>query len=604
MKKHLYIKLLIAVGLTLSVSSCQKDWLDESNPNNISTNLFWKDTKDLQSGLTATYWSFANPRCYAVIQELARTDLAYANGYTRPSNTNPYYQQIFTNAENPINDKWTQNYTSIFRANQVITAAARIIPILTSSADIDLANKIVAQARFLRGFHYFILYHSFNGGKLPIFENIPENEADFSKPLQSAETVKKFFLDDLLYAAANLPANWTGKDKGRASAGAAEALIGQTYLYENNYKDAAPYFKRVIENYGYKLMPNIGSNFTTMDELNDESILEISYATGYTDNYNNYDSRDVASSGALQLQFTGASGTYFGAVVANWLIQEYRNEVMDTQDDRNYVTDKTTGNKRLRKFSLRTSWSVAVVDDIDMPYYLSEETGQGATFNVFMTTFWRKHTNWDITKGENILSPGKVRSAVNERLIRLGGIHLQYAECLLELGDTDGALAQINKVRKRSGVQLLGAIGSGEYPTNDHDNIVYTKETLKKHLRYKEYPLELSAEGYGCERNIDLRRWDGPTGKADRFKALAAKRYKALNFDVYTVVKLVPLTLQKTTRWSSIFVEVAPTDPLVNTVLNEFEQAAKNYNAAAHAYFPLPNGEIITNPTLYDITGK
>ncbi|AWG22232.1 hypothetical protein FFWV33_12250 [Flavobacterium faecale] len=595
MKKHIYKKLFVAVALTLSISGCQKDWLDETNPNIISTDNFWKNTKDLQTGLTAVYKGFASPKNHALIQELARTDLAWANGYQRPANSNPYYLQIFTNAEQPINDKWAANYTTIFRANQVILAAERIIPTLTVATDIDFANKILAQARFFRGFHYFNLYHSFNGGVLPIFDDVPVSEADFYRPMQTAENVKKFFLADLEYAVKNLPAAWTGKDKGRASAGAAEALIGQTYLYENNFTEAAPYFKRVIDNYGYKLMPNIGSNFTTMDELNDESILEISYATGYTDNYNNYDSRDVASSAGLQLQFTGAPGTYFGAVVANWLIKEYRNDVMDTKDERNYVIDKTTGNKRLRKFSLRTSWSVAVVDDVDMPYYLRAETGQAAIFNVNMTCFWRKHTNWDLTRGENILSPGKTRSGINERLIRLGGIQLQYAECLLEMGDVDGALVQINKIRKRSGLQLLGLINSGEFPANDHDNVVYTKESLTKHLRYKEYPLELSAEGYGCERNVDLRRWNV---KLDRFKELAARRYYSKEFVTKDEMGAT------VTRWGSIVVEVPAGDPLANSTWNEFQEAAKNYNAAAHAYFPLPNGEIITNPKLYEIVGN
>ncbi|WPR71085.1 RagB/SusD family nutrient uptake outer membrane protein [Flavobacterium sp. NG2] len=592
MKKYMYAKLLIALAIILTVTSCQKDWLTETNPNLISTDNFWRDTKDLQTGLTAVYKAFSSSQNHALIQELARTDLAWANGFQRPSNTNPYYLQIFTNAETPINNKWAANYTTIFRANQVILAAEKIIPTLTVAADIELANKILAQARFLRGFHYFNLYHSFNEGKLPIFEDVPVNEADFYKPLQTAETVKNFFLADLQYAVKNLPPTWTGKDKGRVTAGAAEALIGQTYLYENKFDVAAPYFKRVIENYGYKLMPNIGSNFTTMDELNDESILEISYATGYTDNYNNYDWRDVASTAGLQLQFTGVSGTYFGAVAANWLIKEYRNDPMDTQDERNYTIDKTTGNKRLRKFSQRTSWSVALVDDIDMPYYLRAETGQAANFNVNMTCFWRKHTNWDLTRGENILSPGKVRSGVNERLIRLGGIHLQYAECLIEMGQIDEALVQINKVRRRSGLQLLGLVGTGEFPTNDHDNVSYTAETLKKHLRYKEYPLELSAEGYGCERNVDLRRWGV---KKQRFQELAARRYYAQHF----VVK-DEITGNNVTRWQSIVTEVTPTDPLANPAWNEFQEAAKNYNEAAHAYFPLPNGEILTNPRLYE----
>lgn len=175
-----------------------------------------------------------------------------------------------------------------------------------------------------------------------------------------------------------------------------------------------------------------------MDEFNEESILEVSYSLDYKNELGPWDGRDVANSAYVR-QFTGGDGTWRGAIPANWLILKYRNDPLDFSDPRNKIVEED-GTERFRTFSLRTSWSVALVDDVDMGYYLREETGQGSIFNVKMTAFWRKHTNWDITRSEEELSPGKVRSGVNERLIRLAEIYLQYAECQIKLGNLDEAL--------------------------------------------------------------------------------------------------------------------------------------------------------------------
>lgn len=586
MKKTITKKLWLIIVPMAVLFGCEDDFLEQTNPNQISTDTFWEDNDDLEQGLIAAYKGFANPNVIKLVEELARTDLAWASGYQRPNNTNPYYLQIFNDASSAPNDKWSANYTAIFRANQVIEAAEALKDTYTTDEDREEGLVILAQARFLRGFLYFNLYNSFNEGSVPIYDFVPVEESDFYQPTAPADEVKNFYLEDLQFAAENLPVQWEEQDKGRATAGAAVALIGQSYLYEGDYETAAAYFKRVIDDFGYELTPNIGSNFTTMDEMNEESILEVSYSLDYKNELGAWDSRDVANAAYVR-QFTGGDGKWFGAVVANWLIQKYRQDPIDYSDPRNKVVDEE-GNEGFRKFSLRTSWSVALVDDEDMGYYLREKTGQGAIFNVKMTAFWRKHTNWDITRSEEELSPGEVRSGVNERLIRLAEIYLQYAECQIQLGNIDEALIYINRVRRRSGVQLLGPNGTGEFPANDHDNITYDAQSLMEHLMYTELPLELSAEGDG-NRNIDLRRWGV---KAERFQELAQRRYTADHYE------LEDENGEMVTRWASIVREVDPSDEAVDEGWNEFQSAAANYNPNLHAYWPIPNSETISNPQL------
>ena len=591
MKYNIKTKLVALLIISSALFSCSEELIEQTNPNATTSATFWQNVEDLQYGLTATYKAFSSQNNYKLVDELGRTDLAWASGYQRPNNTNPYYLQIFNDAATAPNQKWAQLYTTIFRANQVILAAEKLLPTFTKESNIEDATVILAQARFIRGYAYFNLMNAFNQGKIPLYDFIPEDLTDFHQNLKSPEVIREFYLADLQYASENLPIKWTGKDAGRVAAGAAVAVMGQSYLYEGKFPEAAEYFKSVINDYGYSLTPNIGSNFTTMDELNEESILEIVYSMDFKNELSSYDSRDVANTSAMSKQLTGASGGWWGGVCANWLILEYRNDPLDSTDPRNIVTDKTTSQPRLRTFSLRTSWSVALVDDVDMPYYLREETGMASNFNVRMTAFWRKHTNWDLARSEDELSPGKVRSGINERLIRLAEMHLQYAECLIEMGDVDEALVQINKVRRRSGVRLLGPVGSGEYPSNDHDNITYNAESLMHHLRYVELPLELSCEGNGNNRSVDLRRWGV---KKQRFQELSVKRYRALDFPTFNEDG------GAVTRWGSIVTELDPSDPLVDNNWNEFVEAAQNYQENYHAYWPIPNGESIANPNLND----
>ncbi|WP_179950006.1 RagB/SusD family nutrient uptake outer membrane protein [Lutibacter citreus] len=586
MKNIVIGKLTLMILFVFTMVSCADDFLEQTNPNELSTDSYWKTISDLNTGLVATYKSFGSDNNYQLLAELQRSDLAWASGYQRPFNINEKYLQTFNEASSDGEKKWAQLYTTIFRANQVIEAVDNLKGTFSNNNDEAEAVIIGAQAKFIRGFAYFILNQSFNDGKVVIWDKVPGGEDGFYRSISTSQEVKDFFRADLDYAMNNLPVSWEAKEKGRVTAGAAEAVLGQSYLQENDFTKAAEYFKNVIVKYGYSLTPNPGSNFTTMDELNEESILEIVRSTDYKQELNQWDWRDTGAS-SIQQQLTGASG-WWGAVAANWLIGEYRNDPIDYADPRNIITEED-GTQRFRKFSLRTSYSVAIVDDPDIGYYGYDQTAEACNFNVKMTCFWRKNTNWDLgAESEQALSPGKVRSGVNIRLIRLSEIYLQYAECLIEMGNVDEALVYINRVRRRGGVQLLGLIGTGEYPLNDHDNNSYDAESLMNHLRYKEYPLELSCEGNASgNRNADLRRWGV---KKQRFVELAARRYTA---DNYEFTKEDGTT---TTRWGSIVKELDPSDSLVDDNWNEFQEASVNYVESEHAYWKLPNNEIITNP--------
>ncbi|WPR71082.1 RagB/SusD family nutrient uptake outer membrane protein [Flavobacterium sp. NG2] len=590
MKKIINTKITVILALAILIAGCSNDFLDQKNPNETTTDTFWRDANDLSFGLVAVYNAFKDQDIMLLREETYRSDISWP-GFGRPTTDNVYYLQTFNNSASAPNLKWAALYTGIFRANQVIKAYERIAPTLTREADIANAKLYNAEARALRGLFYFYLYTSFNNGSVPLFDFVPLAGKDFQQPLSPAETIKDFYIKDFEFALPLLPKTWTATNKGRMTAGAVTALLGQSYLYEKNYPKATELLKKVITDFGYTLTADIGSNFTTRDEHNSESILEINYSVDFKSGIGVNDAQQVSNS-LGSLMTPAPVGGFRSLLPSSWLVMEYKNEKPDVTDPRN-VAVAADGTTKVRKYSLRASQSLALVDDEFTPYYQRPTAGEATIFNSNETAYFRKYSNWDIVSNEKLVASSFYRSGINYRVLRLADVYLMYAEALIAGGTNNAgveeALLYINKVRRRSAVQLLGPIGSGEFPSNDHNDITYTAQTLMNHLMYVERPLELAFEGHAI-RTIDMRRW----GIAKtRFQELATRRYYATHYTFKNS------TGANVTRWTSVLhnASESPTTP-IDPNFSEFGNTAVNFNPAVHSYWPLPNTELASNSGL------
>ncbi|MEH0152646.1 RagB/SusD family nutrient uptake outer membrane protein [Limibacter armeniacum] len=582
MKKLIY-KLSLGLALLLPMSACtDTDFLEEANPNELSTDNFWKSIPDLEMGMVSVYNTFKDRSILSTVEENHRSDLTYP-GWGRPNTKDIYYLQTFNSASGAPNNKWQALYKGIFRANQVIEAYERLAPTLTSETEQESANLILAQARFFRGLFHFYLHSSFNKGSIIIFDFVPKEEKDFYQKLQSEDKVREFFLADLQFAYENLPAKWDDKDLGRVTAGAAAAVIGKSYLYQKDYANASVYFKDVIDNYGYALTDNIGDNFSSQTEFNSESILEIAHSLNYKSEENPGAEEQVSTNLAFLLSPVGG---YRSVLPSLWLIDAYRHEEMDENDPRNYFQDED-GNDILKPYSLRASYSLAFIDD-SLSYYQAPPYHR-AKFNNKETAYYRKYTNWETGTTELDINPTQ-RSGINIRVIRLADIYLMYAEILIEGGTNEAGVAEalmyINKVRHRSALKMIGLSSGGEF-SGQYDEQVYSAEQVMDHLMYVERPLELSLEGHAI-RHLDMRRW-GIT--KERFQTLSLEIYHGVDFP------FIDEDGKKVTRWSSV---LERGEHPVNSAqdLFDYREAAINFIPDVHGYWPLPNSEAISNPNI------
>lgn len=539
------IKIFISVLLVLGYSACDTDeWLDEVNPNDLSTGSFWQNEEQLFQGLVATYGVL---QFKGVLGGTASTQLPVRSDVGRPNNWNATARSLqalsFNDNTAIVKEGWDNLYEGVYRANQVLDNLQDI--------DMEEGNRTVyeAEARFLRGVFYYWLYRGYNKGSVILHTSTPKASEDFNKGLSPAEDVFALIEDDLQFAAANLPEVWGPAQQGRASWGAATAMLGKLYINERDYTTALTYLKSIVDRPDlYQLTPEIGWNFDEGHEFNSESIFEVSFSTNFKEGNGNNATDGATGSEATsraRILATTTAGGWRVIMPSYWVTMLFKEEQMDLADPRNIG----------RVYSIRASESIAIADDTFSTLY-QKTSEEGGGYNNREASYLKKFQNWK-KEGEDPLTI----SGINERVVRLADVYLLYAETLLQTGgDFNEALNLVNLIRARSGVVQLNAAD-------------LTATSLMEHIMWVERPLELMFEGRDT-RWEDLTRWGRVKEQYDR---LAAMKF----------------TLDgKNIRWYE------PGDDDNFTVVSEYIEAAAVYSESVHNYFPIPADEQITNDNL------
>ena len=550
--KHQKLHILLISALAI-IYSCSDDRLDLENPNNLSADSFWSSESDLQQGLIATYAALQLDGLFggaSATQHPVRSDTGRPNNWN--ANAIGLNKLAFNENSDIVKKRWRDCYIGIYRANQVLANINNIE--LPSSSRI----QIEAEAKFLRGFYYYSLYRGYNNGSVIIHTTVPESSEDFYKSPSPAEDVYNLILSDLEFAYNNLPEQYeNNQDIGRATWGAAAAMLGKLFINEHNYTDAKDKFQEIINSNLYGLTANIGDNFDIEHEMNNESIFEIPFSTELKSGTSNGAADGPLGSEATSRARTLATtqgGGYRTIMPSYYITMLFKNDVMDIN---NPINANRTGNAN---YSIRASLSIAIADDDNTTLY-QRPSNQGGGYNNFEASYLKKFQNWTLfTESDQSIS------GINERAIRLADIKLLYAECLLMLDESfNEALEQVNAVRQRAGVVLL----------NSTD---YNSESLMEHIMWVERPLELMFEGHDT-RWEDLTRW----GKVqEQYNLLASKRYVLIQKNLYE------------------FDPNIHTNFTEETALKEFEDAAQAYQPGTHNYFPIPSTEQNSNPNLFN----
>lgn len=227
MKKIYFIGILVVI----LASSCDKK-LDQIPISSETTLTFYKQPNDFIKAVNATYNSLRGyPDRLLFLSEVRSDNIYPTNDVGRdPDPINNFSLGIAPNVY--VEEAWSANFSGIFKANTVLD---QINKNGTNIGSVPLANRLTAEARFLRAFFYFDLVKYY--GKVPIADHpVTAAEANAIGRSSVAE-VYAFIIADLQFAIANLPANYSGAfpaysatDVGRATKYAAEAILAQVYM--------------------------------------------------------------------------------------------------------------------------------------------------------------------------------------------------------------------------------------------------------------------------------------------------------------------------------------------------------------------------------------
>jgi len=259
MKKTIYR----CIAFLLIFTSCSSDFTELAPENYLNTKEFYKTPDDFNSAVIAAYAKLQTHVSLYFELEYRSDNLnigAPTAGTQDRFDLNEFKE---TTANSIVQNAWTIFYNQIFRSNVIIDNI--------SGADFDLKNQYEAEARFLRALTYFNVVRFWGDAPLVLSQVSPEDALDIGR--SPVSEVYGAIEADLMFAAANLPLSTS--DFGRATSGAAKALLGKVYLTEKKYPESISILNEIIGQYA--LLSDVTDVFDTDNKLNSEIIFSIRF---------------------------------------------------------------------------------------------------------------------------------------------------------------------------------------------------------------------------------------------------------------------------------------------------------------------------------------
>lgn len=472
MKNIKYTSILLL--LILLGYSCNQDLLDIDNPNEATTESFWKTQDDAVAGVNACYSQLYKEGTWMRWLSF-RYDLTSDEGWS----SSPWnelanwvkFDYANYNFYEGNNVHLEHFYRGIFRCNQVL----KYVPEIEFTTNTARKESALAEAKFLRALWYFQVVLLWEKGSL-VLEPV---DAGYT-PVQATDVqIYAQIEKDLKEAAEALPETWETANKGRATKGAAKALLAKVYMQQNKYDLAKTELQWLISKEGtiYGLVDNWVDNFTHLNENNIEGVFEIQFNDANKGGTGNNASM---ATGFQRTQFYAPGGIGWGDGKARqWLVDEYKKEKQ--ADGKNDI--------RLYHSILYEQYLEDFPDGDPMYYYIDTRTAwepRGWRGSCFI----RKYNTSYFRQREDYFAPN------NYRVIRYADVLLNYAECIIKTGGSAAdAVPYVNKVRERVNLSKL--------EDSAFKDAMNSPEAFMKRLQM-ERTLELCFEGW---RWADLKRW-------------------------------------------------------------------------------------------------
>lgn len=267
MKNHTYIVVAVVAIFSMLTVSCSDEFVNRDPAYSIDSENYFNSKTDYENALIAAYDPLQSSYVNVMLGEIA-SDNTLSGGESQ--NDVIGFQQIDDMIHTPVNsnlrDIWNWMFAGVNRANYILE--------FKDKTNFEGKTQIIAEARFLRAYYHFELVKWF--GAIPLKGDARFKIGDEkSIPRSPVADVYASIEADLIYASENL--NPTASQQGRATKGAALALLGKAYLYQNKFTNAASALESLIGMQKYTLVSDYNSIFEAEGENGPESVFEIQY---------------------------------------------------------------------------------------------------------------------------------------------------------------------------------------------------------------------------------------------------------------------------------------------------------------------------------------
>jgi starch-binding outer membrane protein, SusD/RagB family len=474
------IKILLIAPVILFFSSCN-DWILEQPPGVTLLEDYFSVGQTAIQTTNGAYvplmWEFNNtyfPEWF--IGDVASDD-ALKGGQSIGDMADAYdFENFKTNSNNGfLLDFYRAQYQGIGRCN----LGLQQIPLMKTDSVMDarVQKRLIGELKYLRAMYYFRLVRVFGG--VPITLEPINSSANWKQPRATATAIYNQILTDLADANTGLwkKSEYKVEDLGRATKGAAQAMLLKTNLYLKNYSEAKRWGDSIMLSNEYNLVNNYADNFTLAGENGAESVFEIQYMA---DPMSDYGNGNGFTRGTFTVILTRSRSSKFQGWGFNKPTQNLYNEY-ETGDPRRDATIFNPSNA-----------------EIETP---AQEIYLGCRY---------LNRKYALMNADNsiIKLDHPTRGPINNKVIRYADVLLMYAEACCELNLLPEAKAALEQVRSRArgANAILPAFPYGAYANNQTD--------LRKAIRH-ERRVELAMEGH---RWFDLCRWGVAKQTMDAYK--------------------------------------------------------------------------------------
>lgn len=440
---------LFAICIVAALPSCTR-FLEENPRSNVTVANYYQTESDAISAVNSIY-GYLNSISTGSTAGVYHSTFWVAAGLSSDEMQNnqlasPHFDQLATFTHTPQNSGLEEIWAMHFKTITIANIAIERIPQI--SMNVALRARLVGEAKFLRALMYFNLVRMFGEVPLILEENAPLLPAPATEDAIYAQIVT-----DLTDAEADLPLSYQiGSGRGRATRGAAAAILSKVYLTREDWTNAAAAAKRVIDSNQYELWQDFADVFKHSSRNGKEAIFSVGFGDA-------------------------------GGAIIFWEAGQFNVRLLPNQ-----LSDEGVINAQGWQIPTEHLYDAYDVDDRRREVtFITEINGPSGTYNIrpFIQKYW-----------DRVAEPTGNESSNDFPVIRYADVLLIYAEANNELGNADLAHDYINMVRERA--RFNGTTYLNTVP--DYENL--SQQQMREAI-IEERRMEFVAEG---QRWFDLAR--------------------------------------------------------------------------------------------------